>query len=181
MAFSVRMPRIDANVEEGTIGRWLVGCAERVRAGQPLVEIITDKASFELEAEREGVLRLQVAGEKSVVPVGYVIAVIGTSMDEPLPDVAAENRGILDAYTDSLLRGPGALRAEPQGGAARAAPEPAAAAPAGPQGVAATPAARRLAAQAGASLETIAARVGGIVRRRDVEEELQRRQGEPRA
>jgi pyruvate dehydrogenase E2 component (dihydrolipoamide acetyltransferase) len=179
MAFSVRMPRIDANVEEGTIGRWLVGCGDRVRAGQPLVEIITDKASFELEAEREGVLRLQVAGEKSVVPVGYVIAVIGTSMDEPLPDVAAENQGILDAYTDSLLRGPGALRAEPQGGAARA--EPAAAAPAGPQGVAATPAARRLAAQAGASLEAIAARVGGIVRRRDVEEELQRRQGEPRA
>ncbi len=175
MAFKVRMPRVDANVEEGAVGRWLVGCGESVRAGQPLVEIITDKATFELEADESGVLVRQVAAEKSVVPVGYVIAVLGERSDEPPPDVDAENEAVLEAYRQAVTGGAPSPEpaAQAESGPVRATAEP------GREGASATPAARRLAAQAGLSLQEISQRVGGLVRRQDVEEELRRRRGGP--
>ncbi|MCK4373999.1 MAG: 2-oxo acid dehydrogenase subunit E2, partial [Candidatus Brocadiae bacterium] len=105
MVFKVRMPRIDANIEEGSIGRWLADCGDPIRAGRPLVEIITDKASFELEAEQGGILRAQVAAEKRVVPVGYVIALIGQDAAEPLPQVEEENEAVLAAYRRKLTAG----------------------------------------------------------------------------
>lgn len=166
MVFKVRMPRIDANIEEGSIGRWLADCGDPIRAGRPLVEIITDKASFELEAEQGGILRAQVAAEKSVVPVGYVIALIGQDAAEPLPQVEEENEAVLAAYRRKLTAG---LEPVAAGTDAGPAPEPLSGA------VRATPAARRLAARAGLSLEAVANRVQGVVRRGDVEGELKRR------
>lgn len=167
------MPRVDANVEEGAIGRWLIGCGERVRAGQPLVEIITDKASFELEADEEGVLRRQVAAEKSVVPVGYVIAVIARDSAEPLPDVDAENEAVLTAYREALISGGAPADSMPRrSGRGRSAGSSGAS-----EGAVATPAARRLASEAGLSIEEIFHRVHGLVRREDVEDELRRRKG----
>jgi pyruvate dehydrogenase E2 component (dihydrolipoamide acetyltransferase) len=176
MAFKVRMPRVDANVEEGAIGRWLIACGEPVRAGHPLVEIITDKASFELEADEEGILRRQVAAEKSVVPVGYIIAVIGKDSDEALPDVDGENEALLTAYRQAVISGLGSGAAElppSQREPGRAAISAGAA-----EGVVATPAARRLASQAGLSIEEISHRLRGLVRRQDVENELRRRKGD---
>jgi pyruvate/2-oxoglutarate dehydrogenase complex dihydrolipoamide acyltransferase (E2) component len=158
------MPRIDANVDEGAIGRWLAEVGEAVPAGGPLVEIITDKATFELEAERSGILRRRVAPTRSVVPVGYVIALLSERPEEALPDVSNENEALMDAYRERLL-GVGA-DAGPGG------PEHSAASAAG--GVRATPAARRLAAREGLSVEVIAERTGGVVRQRDVERELER-------
>jgi pyruvate/2-oxoglutarate dehydrogenase complex dihydrolipoamide acyltransferase (E2) component len=164
MVSKVLMPRVDANVQEATIGRWHVQPGDRVRTGEPLVEVITDKASFELEADRDGILRAQAASEKSVVPVGYVIALVSDEPDEALPDVEAENRALLAAYRRALVAGD-----EPPGVARQAPARPA------PGDVQATPAARRLAARAGVSLEELAARAGGVVQRRHVEEEILRR------
>lgn len=174
MVLKVRMPRVDANIEEGTIGRWLVACGQPVRAGRPLVEIITDKAAFELEAEQDGVLRAQVAPTKSVVPVGYVIALVGADADEPLPDVADENEVLLVAYRRSLVGG----LAQPEGASGDAAAIENAPAPSVPKATQATPAARRLADETGVSLDDLASRVRGVIRRSDVEDELRRRKGE---
>lgn len=165
MVFSVKMPRVDANIEEGTIGRWLVACGGPVEAGQSLVEIITDKATFELEAEHSGVLRLQVAAEKSVVPVGYVLALIGQNADEPLPDVDAENESLMAAYREALITGE-----RPAVQAPASTPEPG---PTGGQGIRATPAARRLAAQHGISLDELARHGPGLIRRHDVERKIE--------
>ena len=166
MVFRVRMPRIDPNVEEGTIGRWLTDRGSEVRAGEPLVEIITDKATFELEAERAGVVRAHVAAEKSVVPVGYVIALISDGPDEPLPDVADENAAVLKAYRESLLAGGTGPSVEPPQGPA---PQADSGAPR------ATPAARRLAAREGIPLASIDGGRRAVLRREDVEQELRRR------
>ena len=164
MVHKVRMPRIDPNVEEGTIGMWLTQTGDLVSIGQPLVEIITDKATFELEAEAAGHLRVQVTSQKSVVPVGCVIALVSDGAEEALPDVTEENDAIMQAYRDALLSG--TAPSSP-------APQPAGRTDAG-SGVKATPAARRLAATAGLSLAELA--VGGsVVRREDVEAELGRR------
>jgi len=69
----VRLPRLAGTLVEGTISRWLKRSGERVRCGEPLVEIETDKVNAELEAPADGVLTI-VAGEGLTVAVGDVIA-----------------------------------------------------------------------------------------------------------
>ena len=67
---------------DGMIGRWLKREGERVEAGEPLVEIITDKAKFDYESPASGILRKIVATEKSTVPVGYVIALFADAVNQ---------------------------------------------------------------------------------------------------
>ena len=57
----VVMPRLSASMEEGTILRWLKSDGDRVRAGEELVEIETDKATETYAVEREGVLEVVAA------------------------------------------------------------------------------------------------------------------------
>ncbi len=166
MIHKVTMPRVDANVEEGTLGDWLVPLGQVVAPGDPLVEVITDKANFELEAEQAGVLRSQTAPAGSVVPVGYVLALLGDA-DEPLPDVEAENEAIMDAYRQALLG------FAPEDEAPTPPPPTPAPKPAGT--VRATPVARRMAGREGIALETLTAQAGGVLRREDVEAEIKRR------
>jgi len=162
------MPRIDPNVDEGTIAQWLVAPGQPVEAGQPVVEIITDKATFELETDVAATCRRLCAPARSVVPVGYVLALLSDPPDEPLPDVEEENRAVLEAYRDALLGGgdaaPGRPPITPDEGA-------------GPGAARATPAARRLARRVGIDLEALCARCGRVVRVHDVQEELHRRGG----
>ncbi|MFP4056553.1 MAG: dihydrolipoamide acetyltransferase family protein [Candidatus Brocadiia bacterium] len=89
MVTKVILPKLAANVDEATVGRWLKSEGEPVSEGEPLFEAITDKASVEVPAEGSGVLRKIVAKENSVVPVGQVIALIAEP-DEELPEVEAE-------------------------------------------------------------------------------------------
>lgn len=90
----VTFPKIGANVVEGTVGVWRRREGESVRAGDPLVEIITSKATFEIESPAHGVLRKVFAPEKSNVPIGYILGVVGGADDE-IPDVCAKNERLL--------------------------------------------------------------------------------------
>jgi pyruvate dehydrogenase E2 component (dihydrolipoamide acetyltransferase) len=71
------MPRLSDSMEEGTILRWLKRDGEAVAADEDLVEIETDKATVTYAAEAAGTLQI-VASEGSTVPVGAVIARVGT-------------------------------------------------------------------------------------------------------
>ena len=50
--------------------RWLKREGERVKAGEPLVELETEKVSYELEAPFSGILTRRLARETAEVPVG---------------------------------------------------------------------------------------------------------------
>jgi pyruvate/2-oxoglutarate dehydrogenase complex dihydrolipoamide acyltransferase (E2) component len=167
MAAKVRMPRIDANVDEGTVGKWLVSPGDLVAVGDPLCEIITDKASFELEADCAGVFRKAVVAEKSVVPVGFVIALLGEADDERLPDVGKENAAVMLAYQESLLCG---VRPAGDSGEREADPPTA-------DSVRATPAARMLARREGVSLDRLAQRLDRVIQKADVEREIEKLRG----
>jgi pyruvate dehydrogenase E2 component (dihydrolipoamide acetyltransferase) len=135
-------PKFDANIMDGMIGRWLKSEGERVEAGEPLVEIVTDKAKFDYESPIGGMLRKIVATEKSTVPVGYVIALFGEA-EEALPDVSAENEAALARYREALAmarRNKGAVAAPSHAPVER---------------LRATPSARRMAREAGVALEDI--------------------------
>ncbi len=172
MVFKIRMPRIEANTEEGSIGRWLKAEGEWVEAGEPLVEIITDKATFELESERGGFLRRRVAPQNSVVPTGYVIALLSDEKGGGLPDVTEENEELMRRYRESLLFGAGELTAPEGQGPAEPVRRGSQAAR-----VRATPAARKLARSEGVRLGEVKAPQDGVIREKDVLAHLHRGTG----
>src|SRR5829696_2583014 len=85
MATKVIMPKLSPTMEEGQISRWLKNEGDKVSMGEPLAEIDTDKATMEMQALGNGVLRkiLIQAGESA--PLGQLIAVIG----EPDEDISS--------------------------------------------------------------------------------------------
>jgi len=95
------LPKFDANITEASIGEWHKHEGDPVVKGDVLVDVITDKANFELTAETDGVLRKVIAPEKSQVPLGYVVALVG-GPDEKLPDVSAENEALMKEYLASV-------------------------------------------------------------------------------
>src|ERR1044071_5972757 len=84
MATKVIMPKLSPTMEEGQISRWLKKEGDKVSMGEPLAEIDTDKATMEMQALANGVLRKILIGEGQSAPLGQTIAVIG----EPNEDIA---------------------------------------------------------------------------------------------
>src|ERR671925_1496906 len=79
MATDVMMPRLSDSMEEGTVLKWLVDVGGEVKRGEPLVEIETDKANMTYEADTDGVLVEVVAQEGETLPIGQVIARVGSA------------------------------------------------------------------------------------------------------
>lgn len=104
MAFKFQLPKISANVESETLTAWLKNEGDCVTAGEPIVEVTTDKACVEVESPCSGILRKVLAAEKSILPVGYIIAIICDDADEPLPDVSAENEALMEKLRASSGR-----------------------------------------------------------------------------
>jgi pyruvate dehydrogenase E2 component (dihydrolipoamide acetyltransferase) len=69
----VRLPRLSDSMEEGTIVRWLRQSGDAVAEGEAIVEIETDKATMEYEAEASGTLQI-LAQEGATVSLGATIA-----------------------------------------------------------------------------------------------------------
>ncbi len=145
------LPALGESVTEGTITRWLKAVGDAVAVDEPIVEISTDKVDTEIPAAVAGVLTKITAPEDSVVEVGGELGRIGSS-----------------------------IAAAPATPAAPAAPTPAvppAPAPSTPtpevtestQSGYLTPLVRRMAADAGIDLATIAGTgAGGRITKADV-------------
>ena len=73
------MPRLSDSMEEGTVLQWLVEIGERVERGQPLVEIDTDKATMEYEAETGGTILEILVREGESARIGAPIARFGAA------------------------------------------------------------------------------------------------------
>jgi pyruvate dehydrogenase E2 component (dihydrolipoamide acetyltransferase) len=87
---AVAMPRLSDTMEEGTILEWLVSDGTKVRRGDALAEIETDKATMTYEADAEGIVQ-HVAAEGDTLAVGATIAHL-LAGDET-PPVGDEPRG----------------------------------------------------------------------------------------
>src|SRR5213075_1188509 len=77
MAEVIKMPKMSDTMTEGVIVAWHKKVGDKVKSGDVLAEIETDKAVMEFESFQEGTL-LHIGAEKgAAVPVDSVIAVIG--------------------------------------------------------------------------------------------------------
>jgi len=76
MPFDVKLPDIGEGIAEGEIVRWMVKVGDAVKDDQPLVEVMTDKASVEIPSPRTGTIAAIHAEAGKIVPVGSVIVSI---------------------------------------------------------------------------------------------------------
>lgn len=83
MAEIINMPKLGFDMAEGTLVRWVIQEGEKVTKGAVLAEIETDKATVEVAAVQDGVMRRHLVSEGTVVPVNTPIAVVG-SADETI-------------------------------------------------------------------------------------------------
>jgi pyruvate dehydrogenase E2 component (dihydrolipoamide acetyltransferase) len=177
MASKVIMPKLSPTMEEGQIARWLKKEGDKVSMGEPLAEIDTDKATMEMQALSNGVLRKIIVNEGESAPLGQLIAVIG----EPNEDISA-----------LLTEAPPKAEAPKQEAPKAATPEPAPAptpapeangharpqaAPAEQGRMVVSPLAARMAAEAGLDLRSLqGSGPGGRIIKRDIEAALSKSQ-----
>jgi pyruvate dehydrogenase E2 component (dihydrolipoamide acetyltransferase) len=166
MATNILMPALSPTMTEGNLARWLKQEGERIKAGDVIAEIETDKATMEVEAVDEGILgRILVPAGTQGVKVNDVIAVL-VEAGEAVPAAGAAPKAIVAAAPAA----PAPVAAVP----AAAQPAPAAAATSSDR-VFASPLARRMAAQAGLDIGKIAGSgPNGRVVKADVDAALSR-------
>ncbi|MEP1696245.1 MAG: biotin/lipoyl-containing protein, partial [Paracoccaceae bacterium] len=70
MPIEVILPKVDMDMESGTISAWHVAEGDIVTKGDPLFDIETDKAAMEIESPASGVLHHIIATEGNTVPIG---------------------------------------------------------------------------------------------------------------
>jgi len=183
MATKVIMPKLSPTMEEGQISRWLKKEGDKVSMGEPLAEIDTDKATMEMQALGNGVLRKILINAGESAPLGQLIAVIG----EPNEDIAA----VLAEAPAAGAKPQEQKKPEPQKAPEQPAPAPqakAAAASAQPQPtidngrqpkpsdsgrMIVSPLAARMAAEAGIDLRSLqGSGPGGRIIKKDIEAAL---------
>jgi len=71
MATAVTMPKLGIVMIEGTVSKWLKEPGQQVQKGEPVIEIATDKITYEMESPESGLFHPQ-------VEIGVTVPVDGT-------------------------------------------------------------------------------------------------------
>ena len=124
MASVVRMPSVLADATEAAIANWLVGPGDRVAVGDAMVEIETEKAIVEYQAEEPGIVGRLVLAAGEAGEVGAAMAVLIGEGETDADIDAALGGGAVAAAAAAAAAAAGAT---PAAGATRAGATPAAA------------------------------------------------------
>ncbi len=160
MPINILMPALSPTMEKGNLAKWLKKEGDKVKSGDVLAEIETDKATMEVEAVDEGTLAKIVVPEGTQdVPVNNVIAVLasdgedvkaaaasGGAAEAPKPQAKPETKVEAKPPVETPKAQPAAAPAQ------AAAPEPASH---GSNRVFASPLAKRMAKDAGVDIGRI--------------------------
>ncbi|WP_159466957.1 pyruvate dehydrogenase complex dihydrolipoamide acetyltransferase [Dyadobacter sp. 3J3] len=162
----VRMPKMSDTMEEGTLVSWQKKVGDKVKSGDILAEVETDKATMELEAYEDGTLLYVGIKEGEAVPVDGIIAVIGEEGSNVEALLAREN-GEAEPGVDA----PEAAPAAKTEAAAPADAEKATSVADSGERIKASPLARRLAEEKGINIDQVSGSGdNGRIVKRDVDE-----------
>lgn len=119
MPIEILMPALSPTMTEGNLAKWNVKEGDKIKSGQVIAEIETDKATMEVEAVDEGVIgKIMIPGGTEAVKVNQLIALL-------LED--GEDKAALDSYKPKAAAAPApAAAASAAAPAASAAPSVAA-------------------------------------------------------
>ncbi len=168
MSIAITVPEMGESVVEATVGRWLVETGASVKAGQPLVELETDKVDLEVSAERDGVLSEILVEAGTDVQIGDVLGKLeagqGGSAEEASEKKETKKADTAQAEKDNSAKTKKDGEESDSAQAEASDDEPEAKA---------TPVARRMAEDAGMDLSQISGSgSGGRVTKEDVEKAL---------
>ncbi len=98
MPINITMPALSPTMEEGNLAKWLVKEGDRVKSGDVIAEIETDKATMEVEAVDEGIVaKLVVPAGAQGVKVNSVIAILAADGEDAGAASAFPLAGKVDA------------------------------------------------------------------------------------
>ena len=103
MADIVRMPKMSDTMTEGVMAKWHKKVGDKVKSGDVLAEVETDKATMDLESYWDGVLLFIGVEEGKAVPVDAVIAVIGKEGEDYKAVLEAEGAESGKTKAESVL------------------------------------------------------------------------------
>lgn len=92
-----QMPMLGADMEAGTLARWVKAPGDTIARGDIVAVVETEKGAIEIEAFDEGILERVLVAPGQKVPVGTPLAIIrrdGESADAPVPPAAARPRAM---------------------------------------------------------------------------------------
>jgi pyruvate dehydrogenase E2 component (dihydrolipoyllysine-residue acetyltransferase) len=179
MPINILMPALSPTMEKGNLAKWLKKEGDKVKSGDIIAEIETDKATMEVEAVDEGTIAKIVVPEGTAdVPVNQVIAVLAGEGEDVKSAAAGAGPGAPAPKPQAAAPAPKTQTSAPKAEAPKpapvqaAAPKPQAAPQPAPSGdrVFASPLAKRLAKEAGIDLLRIrGSGPHGRIIQRDVE------------
>jgi pyruvate dehydrogenase E2 component (dihydrolipoamide acetyltransferase) len=175
------MPRLSDTMQQGTIVKWNVKEGQKIKSGDVVADIETDKATMELQSFDDGTVASLAVGEGQVVPVGTAIMILAAAGEDVAAAKAAGGKAApaSKAMSAGGTGGTTSKSASPtsfSGGGTAVAD-----APAGDHGsnghsggrIFASPLAKKIADEAGVNLSQISGTgPGGRVVRKDVEEAI---------
>ena len=105
MVTRITVPFLDANTVDVTVTAWRKAPGDRIETGDVVAELTTDKATFELESIGGGTLLEILAAPKSVVPSGYILALLGEP-GEADAEAAVCNQTLMQKYRAAAGQNP---------------------------------------------------------------------------
>ncbi len=90
MAEVVKMPKMSDTMTEGVLAKWHKKVGDKIKSGDVMAEIETDKATMDFESFQDGTLLYIGVSEGQAVPVDAVIAVLGKDGEDYKAALAAE-------------------------------------------------------------------------------------------
>jgi pyruvate dehydrogenase E2 component (dihydrolipoamide acetyltransferase) len=175
----ITMPRLSDTMEEGTIGRWLKKPGDEIKKGDILAEIETDKATMDLEAYEAGTLHQILVQEGETVPIGQVVALIGSGAVVQQPAPAAAKTGANGAGHEEVAA-PVPAESAPKGETSAQSKSPVTAESSDRGTAKASPLARRMAEEHSVDLSQVQGTgPGGRIVRDDIDDVLEHRGAPP--
>jgi 2-oxoglutarate dehydrogenase E2 component (dihydrolipoamide succinyltransferase) len=162
MPSNILVPELGESIVDARVARWLKKEGEHVSAGDPLVELETDKIDLEVGAPQAGVLARIARRDGEDVKIGEVLGVIEEEAASKVPGASGQVPGADQVPSAGPVPGAGSVPRDPPPSAQAAA-----------ERTRATPSARRIADAHDVEITTIKGTgEGGRVMRKDVEEHL---------
>jgi pyruvate dehydrogenase E2 component (dihydrolipoamide acetyltransferase) len=87
MAVEVLMPKLGLTMKTGTVVRWLKEVGDAVSEKEPLLEIETEKLSYQVESPAAGILLKKTAAVGEKYPIAFVVGYVGQP-GEQVPDAS---------------------------------------------------------------------------------------------
>jgi pyruvate dehydrogenase E2 component (dihydrolipoamide acetyltransferase) len=151
-----KMPSLGADMEKGTLVAWNVKPGDRVKRGDIIAVVETDKGAFDTECYEQGVIEKLLVESGSKVPVGTVLAIVRGEGAAPAPAAPAAERARTPIVAPVPMPAPAHAKASPL--------------------------ARKIAAELGVDLTTVkGSGPGGAIERADVEQAAVAKITEPSA